>query len=535
MEDSGVLTETAAYDRRQHFERRDLHQCGRRQIQFRQRLRISRGSAIGSKFVNAGAFTKTAGSGRTEIDTLFVNNGAVEAQSGTIYFANSVSGTGTMTIDAGKELEFGTAVAAGTTVSFGGSTGELRIDDVADFHGSITNFVAGDEIDLGQSVRSISFTGSQVKVTLSNGSTNAFGLSTTATALEAVQDGNGGYALMATSSPVALTTSQDIVAFASGTNMVTATQNTFLTSDVLSGGTGIDRLALSGGGTFNLNEMASFSLDAVVLSGSANYTITAGDTDVAAGGLLTINAAGLTGGSSLYFDGSSSFDGGSFKVTGGTGDDTMIGGAGNDTFITGSGVDTLKGGAGNDVYYVNNSADQVIEAVGNGRDTVIASVNYALAAGSEIEYLQGPSATSTSPIKLTGNSFAQSIVGDAAANVIDGGGGNDTITGGGGADTFVFDTALNAATNDPTITDFTVGTDIFNLASSVFTALTPGTLPAADFTTAATATTASQHILYNAGTGALSYDADGNGSGAAVQFATISKNLSLTAASFHVV
>ena len=67
----------------------------------------------------------------------------------------------------------------------------------------------------------------------------------------------------------------------------------------------------------------------------------------------------------------------------------------------------MAGGAGNDTYFVDNAGDVVNEAVGQGTDTVMASVNYALTAGSEIEFLRanaGPTGLS-----LTGNDVGQHL------------------------------------------------------------------------------------------------------------------------------
>ncbi|ASF48541.1 M10 family metallopeptidase C-terminal domain-containing protein [Methylovulum psychrotolerans] len=116
-----------------------------------------------------------------------------------------------------------------------------------------------------------------------------------------------------------------------------------------------------------------------------------------------------------------------------------------------------------------------------------------------------------------------------------GGLGNDTLTGGAGSDVFRFNTAPSAGNTD-TVLDFTVADDTIQLENAVFTQLTAtGVLNAAEFKIGAAAADANDFIIYNAGTGALSYDADGNGAGAAVQIAILGVGLALTNADFVVI
>ena len=58
----------------------------------------------------------------------------------------------------------------------------------------------------------------------------------------------------------------------------------------------------------------------------------------------------------------------------------LTSGAGNDVLDGGGGADRMVGGTGDDSYKVDNVGDQVIEALGGGRDTVTATIGYQLRA-----------------------------------------------------------------------------------------------------------------------------------------------------------
>ena len=68
------------------------------------------------------------------------NNGTIEVASGTLDFKEGISGTGSDTISGAATLEFDAKVAAGQTVFFTGSGGELALHAPAVFAGSISGF-----------------------------------------------------------------------------------------------------------------------------------------------------------------------------------------------------------------------------------------------------------------------------------------------------------------------------------------------------------------------------------------------------------
>lgn len=229
------------------------------------------------------------------------------------------------------------------------------------------------------------------------------------------------------------------------------------------------------------------------------------------------------------------------RIAGNGGASSLFGLDGNDVLMAGTGIATLNGGAGNDLYQVTHTGDIVVESANEGTDTVSASVSFALGANVEKLTLTGTAAITGTGNSLdnvlTGNGGNNDLSGGAGADTINGAAGNDTITGGtgkdsltggAGSDTFV----LTGADNDK-ITDFNAVDDRFALSSLAFSALTDQNaddhiLLTSQFATGAAAATAEQHVIYNASTGALYYDADGNGSGAMVQIATLSKGLALT-------
>jgi Ca2+-binding RTX toxin-like protein len=179
--------------------------------------------------------------------------------------------------------------------------------------------------------------------------------------------------------------------------------------------------------------------------------------------------AGLDGNNTLYgYGGGDDLWGGNDTDTlfGMGGIDILKGFGGDDTLDGGANGDTMLGGFGDDTFYVDNTADVVTEAIGEGiLDRVKTSVTYSLTAGSEVEILETTDQAGTTAIDLVGNEFDNTIIGNDGQNTIvgssdtDGGGydGLETMTGLGGGDTFVWTSTAEtgvAGNEADVVTDF---------------------------------------------------------------------------------
>jgi len=187
---------------------------------------------------------------------------------------------------------------------------------------------------------------------------------------------------------------------------------------------------------------------------------------------------------------------------------------------------------------VFSQGDVVREIAGQGNDVVFASASYQLRSGTEIEVLSAIDQSASdvgSAYTLRGNEFGQIVAGNNAGNVLDGRGGNDVLVGLGGNDTFAFTTALDGTNNVDTVRDFASGSDKVGLASDVFAAVTDGGIVAGEFVIGTAAADADDRLVYDQATGRLFFDADGNGSGAAVLFAQFGAGTVLAASDFVVV
>ena len=123
---------------------------------------------------------------------------------------------------------------------------------------------------------------------------------------------------------------------------------------------------------------------------------------------------------------------------GGRANDSIVGDAGNNIIDGYVGDDYMEGGDGDDTYYVNTTADQVVEYEDEGIDTVFSITNWTL--GDHVENL---TLTGTANRTGTGNALDNVIVGNSGNNVINGMAGADTMIGGAGNDTYHVNTSFD--------------------------------------------------------------------------------------------
>jgi Ca2+-binding RTX toxin-like protein len=216
----------------------------------------------------------------------------------------------------------------------------------------------------------------------------------------------------------------------SGTGGFNGTGNAL--ANVIVGGTGNDTLD-GGAGNDNLQGGAGNDLYIADATGDAVVEASGAGTDT-----VRTTAASYTLGANvenLTFAGSGNFTGNgnalNNNLQGGAGNDTLSGAAGNDTLNGGAGADTMRGGLGDDSYGVSEAGDAVIEAAGEGTDTVNTTLaSYTL--GANVENLRF---TGSGNFNGNGNGLANNIVGGAGNDTLNGGAGADMLNGGAGADT----------------------------------------------------------------------------------------------------
>jgi Ca2+-binding RTX toxin-like protein len=154
---------------------------------------------------------------------------------------------------------------------------------------------------------------------------------------------------------------------------------------------------------------------------------------------------------------------------------------------------------------------------------------------------------------LTGNQGNNSLAGNVGADTLFGGLGNDKLVGGSGDDALTGDIGSDTLTgglgqddfifankpskdNIDTITDFATPDDVINLDNAAFQKLSQeGEFNSRNLVLNDAAVDKNDFIIYNKATGVLFYDADGNGTIAAVQIAILGVDLTLTSDNFIII
>ncbi|MFA7275231.1 MAG: type I secretion C-terminal target domain-containing protein [Pseudobdellovibrionaceae bacterium] len=227
-------------------------------------------------------------------------------------------------------------------------------------------------------------------------------------------------------------------------NMLTGTAS----DDFLDGGLGADTMAGGlGDDTYYVDHVSDFiseSTGAGVDTAISSVTYTIG------GNVEKLTLTGLN-----------------INGTGNALDNTITGSEGNNIINGGAGADMMIGGLGDDTYYIDNSGDAVIEADGEGTDTVVTTSDYTLNAGAFVENITLTGAAH----HATGNEKTNTLTGTSGADVLDGGLGIDTLVGGAGDDTYVIDNVGDVITEGAAAgtdsveayADYTLGSDLENL------------------------------------------------------------------------
>jgi Ca2+-binding RTX toxin-like protein len=262
-------------------------------------------------------------------------------------------------------------------------------------------------------------------------------------------------------------------------------------------------------------------------------------------------AFGLGGSDQLFGAfGSDILDGGKADdfLFGGNDNDTLVGGVGDDELSGEDGNDTLRGGQGADVLDGGAGTADLADYLTVTSGGVAAALDASLAGTGEalgdtyaaIERLRGTNFNDT----LRGDAQANILFGQNGANTMDGragadrligGLGIDTLTGGTQADRFEFAALTEIGDN---ILDFTAVDDTIVVTGTAFGGgLVAGTLGAALFQSSATnvAANATVRFIFENDVKILWFDADGNGSGAAVLVADLQASATMTNADILII
>ncbi|HEY9639750.1 MAG TPA: Calx-beta domain-containing protein [Coleofasciculaceae cyanobacterium] len=192
--------------------------------------------------------------------------------------------------------------------------------------------------------------------------------------------------------------------------------------------------------------------------------------------------------------------------------DNVIQGLGGNDIIRGfSGRDSLDGGDGDDQIFGGQDADRIWGRAGN-------------------DLLVGRRGDD----QIWGGDGKDELYGGAGNDWLEGGAGKDLLTGGSGKDRFVFENTQGGVDQ---VMGFSVVEDVIEIAKSGFGLkgkFIDGAIAKQQLCLGARALDRDDRFIYNPQTGYLGFDADGSGSGKAIQLAQLSRGLHLTSRNLQV-
>jgi Ca2+-binding RTX toxin-like protein len=199
-------------------------------------------------------------------------------------------------------------------------------------------------------------------------------------------------------------------------------------NDTLVGGAGNDVYRVYTAATVVQEDSGTGALAADIDTLEFWYSATAIDLNTASYAMLN-NAALMATTSGTTLRGNALAN----KLTGGAGNDTLIGG---DTTAN----DTLEGGLGNDVYQLYTAATAVVDTGGTAD---LLEIFYSTTGTVDMKgtlawnAIERATLRNTSATNITGNDLANALTGNGAANILNGGIGNDSLYGLAGNDQLI--------------------------------------------------------------------------------------------------
>ena len=245
-------------------------------------------------------------------------------------------------------------------------------------------------------------------------------------------------------------TGNDHISWSFNGSWATNGGNVAAAADTINAGAGDDKVYLANTGNVNDSSYtAQHSLSVSLGDGNDTLTVSYGtpylkdlNIDGGAGNdVIDLHNSKLLGSGTNLISGGDGNDliiGGSGRayLSGDAGNDTLVAGDGNATLLGGLGDDSMVGGTGNDLFYGDAGKDTINGGAGTNSvtysyDTTGVSVNL-LTNVNHGGYAEGDVLTNIS--NVVGGSGDDTLFGNNAGNLLNGGLGNDLIVGGAGND-----------------------------------------------------------------------------------------------------